>query len=345
MPPYVARYRGGYRYRRKGEPTKHLASLDASHSEVWAAWERHQADLVQKAFTVSDLIDLYFASPQYTKHLKPSTQQDYERYSRRVRAVFGEMAPDTVMPPIVQMFMDARGAQHPTAANREKTFLGIIMTWGAARGLVSVPNPCEAVRAMPEAKGGRYVEDWEYEAFWGWLGRRGHTMHQCAMEIAYLCAARQQDVLALTRHQITEDGLLITQAKTGKSQLKLWSERLREAVATARACNTGAQVQSAHVIRSRAGRAYTRMGFNAVWLREQRAALEAGAIKERFRFHDLKIKSISDFEGDKQTFSGHKTRSMSEHYNRTADRVVTLDKAKIRTPDSYTEPKNKKTHK
>lgn len=330
MPPYVVRYKGGYRVRRRGYPTQHLAGRDASRSEVWAAYERWQAGQEVKKFTIDDLIDLYFASPQYTKHIKPSTQQDYERYSKRIRKVFGAMAPDTITSPIVQMFLDARGAEHPTAANRERTFLGIIMKWGKARGLVTVEDPTDAVRPLPEAKGGRYVEDWEYDVFWQYLGEQGHVMHQCAMEIAYLCAARQQDVLALTRHDIKEDGLLVVQAKTGKRQIKLWSPRLREAVDTALAANTTTQVQSAHILRGRTGRAYTRTGFNAVWQRAQRAALEAGRIKARFRFHDLKIKSISDFEGDAQQFSGHKTRSMMERYNRQPDRVVSLNKPRIK---------------
>ncbi|WP_410174775.1 tyrosine-type recombinase/integrase [Microbulbifer thermotolerans] len=328
MPRWVERYKRGYRIKRRGHPTHHLAGPDASRAEVWAAYERWEEGQRGQQFTVSDLIDLYFASPQYTKHLKPSTQEDYRRYSKRVRAVFGEMEPDAITSPIVQMFMDARGAEHPTAANRERTFLGLVMRWGKARGFVTVEDPTAAVRPFRESRGGRYVEDWEYEAFWDWLGRRGHVMHQCAAEIAYLCAARQQDVLALTRRQVTDEGVLITQAKTGKSQIKLWTDRLREAVNLALSANTEAPVQTEYVIRTRTGGPYTRTGFNAIWQREQRAALAAGVIRERFRFHDLKIKAASDFDGDVQRFTGHKTRSMAERYNRTPDRVVSLDKAR-----------------
>ncbi|MFA0813853.1 hypothetical protein [Microbulbifer epialgicus] len=62
---------------------------------------------------------------------------------------------------------------------------------------------------------------------------------------------------------------------------------------------------------------------------DRKVAAEAGTLHNRFRFHDLKIKGISDFEGDKQEFSGHKTRSMMERYNHTADKVVLLNKARI----------------
>ncbi|MEX2964787.1 tyrosine-type recombinase/integrase [Microbulbifer sp. TYP-18] len=326
MPPHVARYKRGYRVRKYGEPTQHLAGPDASKSEVWIAYERWQAGQVQKEFTVADLLDLYFASPQYTKYLKPSTQNDYLRYAKKITAVFGEMQPDAVSSPLVQMFMDSRGAKHPATANRERTFLGIIMKWGKARGFVSIEDPTRSVRPFSESPGGRYVEDDEYKAFWSWLGERGHVMHQCAMEIAYLCAARQQDILALTRHHIQEDGLLIIQAKTGKQQLKLWNTALRRAVDRALAGNTTAKIQTAHIIRGRTGQGFTRTGFNAVWQREQRAALAAGVIKERFRFHDLKIKAASDFEGDVKRFTGHKTTSMAERYNRTPDRVIPLNK-------------------
>tara|TARA_B110000444_G_scaffold117435_1_gene110495 strand:+ start:856 stop:1011 length:156 start_codon:yes stop_codon:yes gene_type:complete len=42
-------------------------------------------------------------------------------------------------------------------------------------------------------------------------------------------------------------------------------------------------------------------------------------------FHDLKAKAISDFQGDKQEFSGHKSRLQMEKYNRTADNVRVID--------------------
>ncbi|WP_445359687.1 hypothetical protein [Microbulbifer sp. ANSA005] len=153
------------------------------------------------------------------------------------------MEPDNITSPLVQMFMGARGAEYPTSANRERTFLGIVMKWGKAWGFVKIEDPTAVVKTIKVKPGGRYVEDWEYQAFWQWLGDRGHVMHQCAMEISYLCAARQQDVLALTRADIQEDGLLIVQAKTGKAQLKLWSTALKEAVDLAVVTNTEAQIQ------------------------------------------------------------------------------------------------------
>lgn len=333
MPRWVERYPAGYRVKRRGHPTAHLAGPEATKGEVWTAYERWQQDDAGKSVTVADVIDLYLASPQYTKELKPQTQTDYLRYSKKIRAVFGDMQPDHITSPGFQVFMDGRGANHPTSANRERTFLGIVMRWGKARGLVTIEDPTAAVKPMKERQGGRYVEDGEYVAFYEWLGEKGHSAHQAAMEIAYLCAARQQDVLALTRGDILEDGLMIHQQKTGKRQIKLWTPRLREAVDLALSANAGSKIQTTHLIRGRSGHGFTRTGFNSVWQREQRAAHAGGAIPARFRFHDLKVKGISDFEGDRQEFSGHKTRSMMERYNRLPDKVVSISKARVKNSD------------
>ncbi|MCO1336509.1 tyrosine-type recombinase/integrase [Microbulbifer sp. OS29] len=330
MPRWVEVYPRGYRVKIRSQGAWHLCNPDATRAEVWAAYERWESDQYGKVFTISDLIDLYFASPQFTKELKPQTQKDYFRYAKKIRTVFGQAKPDTIASPVIQMYMDTRGQQFPTAANRERTFLSIIFRWGKARGFVSIEDPTKVVKPLKEKQGGRYVEDSEYLAFYTWLESKGHTAHAAAMEIAYLCGARQQDVLALKRQDITEEGLLICQQKTGKKQLKLWTERLHDAVELALKSNTRSKSQCMHLIRGRTGQRYTRDGFNSTWSREQKAATEAGTLPARFRFHDLKIKGISDFEGDKQEFSGHKTRSMMERYNHTADKVVSLNKARIK---------------
>lgn len=326
MPRWVEPYRKGYRVRRRGHPSHHLAGPDATRAEVWAAYELWEQEAQSVAFTLGALLDLYFASPAYTKALAPQTQVDYLQYSQKIRAVFGEMDPNAITSPMVTMYMDARAATK-TAANHERGFLSMVMDWGKARGFVSIANPVEAVRPFKLGQGGRYVEDWEYNAFYDWLEASGHTAHLAAMEISYLCAARQQDVLALTRKDKREEGLMVYQQKTGKKQLKLWTPRLLEAVELGL---KGSNDIDAPIVRSRKGLPYTRTGFNSIWRREQIKAQEAGKLPQRFRFHDLKIKGISDFEGDKQAFSGHKTSSMAQRYNRTADRVVSLDKQRER---------------
>lgn len=330
LPPKVWKDKSGYfYYDRKTKEYHRLGKLDAPRSAIWAAYDDlHRSS----AITVASVIDAYLKSPQYTQ-LKPATQRDYLQYSRRVIAVFGAMEPDAITSPHVQLFMDARGEKHPTAANHEKSFLSLVLNWGKARAYMRGANPCDAVRNIRTTPGGRYVDVEDYFGFYNFLIDRGHVMHAVAMEIAYLCGARQQDVLRILRAPpgrpspedcyVCDRGILIAQGKTGKTQLKLWTPRLQAAVDLA---NTQTfKIESRYLLRGRTGDPFTRTGFNSTWIRRQKEAEEAGVISARFRFHDTKVSAISDYtEGDKQHFSGHKTRSQVDRYNRKPDEVATI---------------------
>jgi hypothetical protein len=73
------------------------------------------------------------------------------------------------------------------------------------------------------------------------------------------------------------------------------------------------------------GTRYTPDGFKSIWQRAQAKALKEGHIKERFKFHHLKAKGVSDHEGDKRKFSGHATWAMVDDYDRKPDEVDSLD--------------------
>ena len=320
IPPNVKIDRhGNYRWERRGSGSKKIADKNASKPEVWAAYDALFQD---DENNISNLMNLYFASPDF-KNLAPRTRQDYLAWSARLKKVFGAAKPDDITSPDVQFFMDARGGTHPTAANHERSLLSKVFNWGKARGFVTIPNPCSSVKKIKVKTAARYIKDDEYVSFHNFLEKR-HPMLLAAMEIAFLCAARKGDILRLTRDDITEEGLLICQSKTGKEQVKLWNNRLRAAVDLALSIQHKSH-NTAHIIRTRTGRQYTDSGFNASWKTVRREAIEQGVISKTFRFHDLKIKSVSDYEGDKQYFSGHKTSSMMERYNMTPDRVVPID--------------------
>jgi len=69
---------------------------------------------------------------------------------------------------------------------------------------------------------------------------------------------------------------------------------------------------------TRNGTPYTADGLKATWQKQKYEGMD-------WTFHDLKAKGISDFEGDKQEFSGHKSRLMMERYNRSPDKVQVID--------------------
>lgn len=48
-----------------------------------------------------------------------------------------------------------------------------------------------------------------------------------AMELAYLCCARQGDILEMKKGQLIDRGILIQQSWIAVSQIKVWTDRLR----------------------------------------------------------------------------------------------------------------------
>lgn len=151
------------------------------------------------------------------------------------------------------------------------------------------------------------------------------------MEISYLCAARQADVLELRWMQISDKGIFIQQGKTGKKQIKVWTPRLREALETAQAACPKLSPDALVLYNSDRGQ-FIRKTFNNRWLKAVRAAQSELNRQLDYTFHDIKAKAISDFEGssrDKQIFSGHKTESQVLIYDRKVQISPTLDRPVI----------------
>ena len=192
-----------------------------------------------------------------------------------------------------------------------------ILGYGYEYGWVE-SNACDAVKPYKMKPREKYVTDAEYAR----MHDSAPPTLQVIMELCYICAARGQDIRALRLDDIKEDGLLVVQQKTGKKQLKLWNDRLRAAVEKAQGIRKEKLARTKHesmlLIVARGGHAYTQDGLTTIF---QKAKYEG----QDWSLHDLKAKGISDFEGDKQEFSGHKSRLMVERYNRSPDRVSVID--------------------
>lgn len=312
-------------YRQSTGEYKRLALKDAPRWEQLKAYDQF---IEGGNSTFKDCIYAYLDSSQF-KSLRKATQDKYRtaiatQSNQEIMFSFGEMEPQEIQAPDIRLFMDS-WAHQPGKANTMHTALSAIFQWCLERGYILGANPCRAVKKYPEKRGGRYVDDLEYKAFFNFLIDNDKTAHACAMAIAYLCGARQQDVLRLTKHRpfnvkdtdcyATASGLMIYQEKTGKVQLKTWSQELKSVF------DLACRVDSSYVISNSRGQRYTRGGFNSTWQRMQRKALEEGVIENRFRFHDMKIKASSDVNPEKRALFLGATESTANRYNRTADAV------------------------
>ncbi|MCC5855158.1 MAG: tyrosine-type recombinase/integrase [Idiomarina sp.] len=293
-------------------------------SELWALYEQKVREL-DNHILLEGLVTDFFNSPEFHQ-LKSQTQQSYRRNAQQLLLVFGKMHPDKILPKHIRVYMDKRGMRSTTQANREKAFLSRLFQWGYERGRVS-GNPTKGVRQFKETPRDKYVTDEEYNAIY--QAARDHI--KVAMELSYLCCARQGDVLEMRKDQILEQGLYIKQGKTGKAQIKAWSPRLIQAIELAKTLPLNPGMATQYVIHKRNGARYLSSGFRVGWDEARAKAREQTGLILDLTFHDLKAKGISDIDGssrDKQEISGHKTERQVATYDRKVAVVPTVEGAK-----------------
>lgn len=321
LPPYVYLAKGRYIYRPYADgkllPERRLCAGDAKTSEVWEAYE---AQVIQNAGARTDtfgwLAQRYTRSDQF-RTLKPRTQQGYRRFhdviiARNLRdgRAFGAIAYADISPGAMRKYLDKRAQEGaPIAGNREAAFISAVFAWAYQRDYVKL-NPCLGVRRNKEVPRKLYVTDVMYDFAYR-LAEAASPYVRPAMELAYLCRMRKVEILALRVADLTDEGVLVRRVKGSLDGMTLWSPRLRAAIDTARALGP---VKGLTVIHDRAGQPVRESSFDTAWQRLMVKLAQAGGL--RFTFHDLKARGVSDFEGDKQQASGHKTPQMVQRYNR-----------------------------
>ena len=313
MPPRTCRGRSAFEFKPKNGGTIRLCGFESTPAQVWAAYEALINN--KKDESIFDgLVDSFFNSGDF-RELATETQKDYRKYAVKVLAVFGTMQPDNIKPEHIRKYMDKRGVKSRIQANREKAFISRVFRWGYERGMVKM-NPCKGVKQFKESARTRYITNNEYDALYS----VAPPVVKVAMELAYLCCARQADVLSMKTSQLIDEGILIQQSKTGVAQIKGWGSRLRSAVDMATLLPLNSGMSSIFVVHQPSGAGYTRDGFNSRWMKAKKEAKEKyPELNFDFTFHDLKAKGISDLSGslyDKQAISGHKNASQTARYDR-----------------------------
>ena len=272
----------------------------------WAELENgYGAPLLMK-----DVIQRYLNEVAINK--APSTYAGNKLEAKNLTDVFGMMPPEDVMPEDIYAFMVARGKTSQVRANRERSLLSGIMgyacVWGHRKD-----NPVREVKPFREDPRTRYITDDEFLA----VRAIAPTLVQAMMDLALLTAQRSQDLLALRRNADAEAGLVILQKKTIRTKpVKLlieWSPELRTAIDTLKALKR--PFTSLFLVTSQDGNQITESGWKTAWQRTMNKAMEEGVIADRFHFHDIRAKTITDLEmsgRNAQDISGHATREMIE---------------------------------
>ncbi len=272
------------------------------------------------------LFDQYQNSPQCAA-LAVKTRTNDEIRLKRLRLVFGQMMPSRVTSGHIRAYMDKVGETAQASANRDHGYLGRVFSWAKERNMVS-HHPVRDVKKFSEQARDRYVEDWEYDLVYQVALNSTYPWIAPMMEFAYLCRMRAGEVRALDkRRHLLADGVLVERGKGSKSEITLWSDRLRAAVSLAeQVCGSPRLTDSTPLFASRTGGFISDTAYKSAWRRVRQKAMEDGAmingvrsrLIEPFNFHDLKAKGVTDHE---TKASGHKSKKMQAIYDRKPELI------------------------
>lgn len=317
LPKYVTVINGSYWYR----PDENTNIKLAREGDLPTMYKKYAELLVEvpagPITTMNDLFDRYIAD--IVPKMAERTQKDYTWIIGKLREVFGHMKPNDILPRDIGLFLDVKKGKQ--SRNRMVAVLSAVFTKAVGRWYVADRNPCMGVERNDSQKRTRYVSDEEFKAVYSIMLPR----QQIAMDLALLTGQRQGDLLKLTWENVREDGIYFQQGKTGKRLLVEYSPELRAVLERARKLLP--EIPRKYVLRRRQGLPYTSQGFKAIWIRYMRKAVEKGLIAEKFTFHDLRAKSVSDTLNIQEAFerAGHTSMAMTRGvYDRGTRKVKPL---------------------
>ena len=149
-------------------------------------------------------------------------------------------------------------------------------------------SPVRTLERTGKGKRTRYITDDEFSAVYALASER----MQFAIDLAVSTGQRRGDLLTLQRSQLTDEGILFRQSKTGAEVLITWSDDLRSIVEHAKRLTP--QIPADYLLRTQHGKPYTARGFSAIWQRLMTKHVKAGGT--RFSFHDLRAVSADGAE-------------------------------------------------
>lgn len=268
----------------------------------------HYSDPTGSFGTVSWFLDAFIADCRQrvsARDLSDRTLTDYMEACTPLKAFFGHMLPQEVLPSHVAEYLDI-GARvgRPVRANRERACLSSCFSWmlrtNKAVGLQT--NPCmrsAGITRNSEASRERYVTDAEYLATY----EAAPTQVRLMMELVYRTLQRPEiDVLAWTPANIRrKDGqrvLHFRQSKTGRLVDISLEGRLAELID--RAIGPVPALRQP-IVHTRRGEAYSYSGLSSMLKRAQAKVRQQHAKKKgplqdmpSFGFRDLKGKGATD---------------------------------------------------
>ncbi len=299
-------------------------TLHEAHRE-WA--KRLEQDT--QGQTVSQILDRYMAEVAPAKAEK--TYRGNIEQAEKIRAVFGDMAPNDIIPQHIYIYVEKRDAK--ISARRELALLSHAMTKAVEWGYINRHPFKGEVRMKSEKPRTRYIEDWEIheclklEPFPGHFCRT--RMIQAFIAFALVTGRRKGEILNLKVSDIKPDGIYIHTSKRGKPIIIQWTETLR--YVTQQLLDQRPVDISPYVVCNRSGQGYSEgkdsSGFGSIFTRFMDRAIAETKLKERFTIHDVRAKCASDIKCDedaRRLLSHASVNTTRKIYRRKAETVRPL---------------------
>ena len=310
-----------YYYDAGGKPRREIP-LGRDYVAAVQKWAELQGDKpLASMLTFKDVADRYLRDVLPTK--ASATRAGNLRELKKLLEFFNDPpAPlDFIAAQHIREYMDWRGKNAKTRANREKALFSHIWNMARAWGVTNQPNPCAGIKGFEETGRNIYIEDDVLGAVWS----AGDAALRDALDLAYLTGQRPSDVLGMSATDIKDGLLRVQQDKTDQKLRIEISGELEALIERIEKRKSGAKVHSLALICNDAGRALTKD-----MLRSRFEKARTIAAKQRpdlaqailaFQFRDLRAKAGTDKADESgmraaQLQLGHKNMAMTEHYIR-----------------------------
>jgi integrase len=269
--------------------------------------------------TFAALVDAWFDRQERLPLRSPlkradSTLAENRREAENLKKSFGDMRVQDIEKSDAYAYLDAclmavdpetmEPRPRPEKGNKEISLARTILEFGVRIGKIKT-NPFADVERLVTQKANRYVSDAEL-ALSVEVGRRmGASQHivALALKTAYLCVRRSVEVRALTRAQITDQGITWLAAKRQRGEAEKvglieWSDELRATIDEALAIKRSKVAGTWYVFGNLRGQRYTKGGWKATLSKLMNAceaeAKERGQPFRKFSLQDCRPKAVSD---------------------------------------------------
>lgn len=268
--------------------------------------------------TVGQLLDRFV--PEHFPTLARRTQIDCLRHIETLRGLWGDVEADKLTARMIGQWMNGGPARGKIQRGKIVSMLATMYKYAVGEWFVVDSNPTRDLR-MPKSKPRtRYVTPSEFEAVKAVASPR----LRAAMDLAYITGQRQGDILKLRWDHIDGNKRVIhlRQGKTGKRFGIYITEAVEEVLMRCKRMTPA--LPKEYVLRTREGKRYTSPGFRTMWQRTMQKAVDTGAIKEPFTFHDLRAACASDHADieDAAKLLGHQNSQMTRTVYDRSIRVV-----------------------